>query len=140
MADNALLFKTYNHIAVNEHTWDQATWRDCFAGHAVRLSGLEFLTDENSTFGDSVIVDSVIVDEEHADYHLRYDGNDWWYTNDGDGTPVQDVCKVAPHVLDITTDQANKLFRCDNTMADIRAQVQEMTGAQVDAATGLFPV
>lgn len=137
MANNALLFRTYNHIVVNEHLWDQATWRDCFAGHAVRMSGLEFLADEGSVFDDVVIVD-----EEHANYHLRYDGNDWWYADegDGDGTPAQDVSPAALRVLDIPRDQGNKLFNSDNTLDDIRAAVEELTGAQVDADTGLFPV
>lgn len=135
MANNALLFETYNHIVTNDHMWDQRAWRDCFAGHAVRLSGLEFLTDENSSFDDVVIVD-----EEHAEYHLRHDGNDWWYTDDGDGTPVQDVPAVASRVLDITRDQGNKLFRYENTLVDIRSAVEELTGTQVDADTGLFPV
>lgn len=98
--DKQLLLRVLRHLKEDPKLWNQARWESCFAGHTLRLVGFREFTDASCacTYDCDVIVD-------------------------GEPRPVKEV---AAEYLGIDTDQADILFRGDNTIYALERMVNQL--------------
>lgn len=129
-----LLRKTLAHIEAHPEAWEQSVWAVrgldgcgtalCFAGHAVTLSGLElsWVDEYEDGYGNDddeywtparQVANNVRVDPDSRlhGYSIRY---------------------AAADLLGLNDEQAYRLFEGNNTLAELRRIVGELT-AEVSA-------
>ncbi|WP_017974342.1 hypothetical protein [Actinopolyspora halophila] len=99
----ALLRATLDHILNHPERWDQSQWAMCFAGHALALTGRTL-----TWRGPDLYLD------------------DHWL-NDSVG-----LTDIAGHELGLTGDETQRLVAPDSTLADLVANVADITGGAVD--------
>lgn len=110
-----LALDVWEQIKATPDKWNQNSWRRfddcgttmCFAGWAVQLSGMEFLS-ANNTYAD------LVIDPENGRRLSE------WEASGYGGVPVSTVSVVAQNLLDLTDGQRAVLFGAENDLEEIR--------------------
>lgn len=128
MPNTELLKRTLNHIEAHPEEWDQEYWARrtlcgtsyCFAGTAVVLSGLPLAWRD-------VDADDYGVDADELAHNVIDEGE----VGDSIATAARDL-------LELTADQADRLFYPGNSIEKLRDLVAELTAAEppLDAVAG----
>jgi hypothetical protein len=116
MINVPLLKQTLAHIEANPEDWYQRTWRCksgmCFAGWAADLAGGEWYAGPEDTYAHELIAEP---DEPNS------------FTLSHSGALVVHAEDRATRLLGLTDEQSATLFYEDNTLADLRRIVADLT-------------
>jgi hypothetical protein len=108
-----LLIKVAMQIMKHPETWNQGSWVTpcgtafCFGGHAVNLSGYEFVKNRWGRFADLVKVPEGTPWYGNAWNNEWPEGDEW---SEGDGMVI-DVRSLAPKLLGLNGEESDRLFR-----------------------------
>lgn len=128
MPNTELLNRTLNYIEAHLDEWDQEYWARrtscgtsyCFAGTAVVLSGLPLAWH----------------DAGEDDYGV--DADELAHNVIDEGEVGDSIATTARNLLELTADQADRLFYPGNNLAKLHSLVAEFTAAEpaLDATAG----
>ena len=109
MAQTELLLQTLDAIENKDVTWNQRDWRYCFAGNALRLSGMEPKMVFDAEAGGLVVVVDI------------------------PGEGQASVRAAARDILGLSDTQAIVLFRSTNKLHHLQQIVSELVQETIDA-------